>query len=406
MHCQTNKKRILFLTDNFFPEVNAPATRTFEHCRRWVNQGCNVTVITGFPNFPQGKVYPGYSNKLYQVEEIEGIRVIRVWTYITPNEGLAKRILDYISYSISSFIAGLFQKCDVIVATTPQFFTALSGRTLSLIKRKPWIMEVRDVWPESIKTVELMNDNLFFRYFEWQEKRCYKSARKIVVVTEGIKQNLIDKSVPPQKIFFIPNGVDLNAYSQIRKNHELQNKLGLVGKTIVGYLGTHGMAHKLDFILSCARHIANPGIHFLFIGSGAEKSRLVALCSELELDNVTMLEPVTKNEVPEYISIMDISLVNLKKSDLFKGALPSKMFENAAMGKPLLLGIDGEARTYIEKYSAGLYFEPENRDDFLHKLSLLASDKELYDQCTRGAIEFARAFDREKLADSMLKLLF
>ncbi len=169
--------KILFLTDNFPPEVNAPATRTYEHCVEWVKQGADVTVITCAPNFPKGKVYVGYRNKIYQKEVVEGIKVIRVWTYIAANKGFLKRTIDYVSFAVSSFIAGLFVRTDIIVATSPQFFTALSGRTLSFWTKTPWVMEVRDLWPESIKTVGAMNDNLFIRYFEWQEKRCYKSAK-------------------------------------------------------------------------------------------------------------------------------------------------------------------------------------------------------------------------------------
>ena len=157
--------RILFLTDNFPPEVNAPASRTYDHAKEWVKAGHDVTVITCFPNFPKGEVYDGYRNKLYQREQVDGINVIRVWSYIAANKGFFKRTLDFISFSITSFIAGLFVKTDVIVATSPQFFTALSGRTLSFWKRKPWVMEVRDLWPESIKTVGAMKDNLFIRYF-------------------------------------------------------------------------------------------------------------------------------------------------------------------------------------------------------------------------------------------------
>ena len=139
--------RILFLSDNFPPEVNAPASRTFDHCREWVKAGAEVTVVTCAPNFPQGKVYPGYKNKLWQTEMMDGIRVIRVWTYMVPNKGFIKRTLDYISFSVTGFLAALFVKTDVIVATSPQFFTALAGRTLSWWKRKPWVMEVRDLWP-------------------------------------------------------------------------------------------------------------------------------------------------------------------------------------------------------------------------------------------------------------------
>ncbi|HRP54117.1 MAG TPA: glycosyltransferase family 4 protein, partial [Fluviicola sp.] len=189
--------RILFLTDNFPPEVNAPANRTYEHCKEWVKAGVEVTVITCVPNFPKGQVYPGYKNKWKQEEMIDGIRVIRVWSYITANEGFIKRVLDYISYSITAFLAGLWIKTDVIVATSPQFFTALSGRWLGFFKRKPWIMEVRDIWPESIVAVGAMKKGAAIRFFEWLEKRMYKSATQIVVVTDAFKKNIVEKGIDP-----------------------------------------------------------------------------------------------------------------------------------------------------------------------------------------------------------------
>ena len=170
--------KVLFLTDNFPPEVNAPATRTYEHCCEWVKKGVEVTVITCAPNFPDGKVFNGYKNKVYQTEIIDGIKVVRVWTYINANKGFIKRILDYLSFMVASFLAGIFIKTDIIVATSPQFFTSISGRWLSFWKRKPWIMEVRDLWPESIKAVGAMKTNLAITFFEFLEKRMYKSAYK------------------------------------------------------------------------------------------------------------------------------------------------------------------------------------------------------------------------------------
>lgn len=172
--------KVLFLTDNFPPEVNAPATRTYEHCREWVKQGADVTVITGAPNFPTGKVYEGYRNKFSQKEVVDGIKVHRVWTYMTANKGILRRTLDYMSFGLSAFFAGLFEKYDVIIGTSPHLFTALSAKRLSVFKRKPWIMEVRDIWPESIKTVGAVHDGAIIKYFERKEKQCYRSAKKIV----------------------------------------------------------------------------------------------------------------------------------------------------------------------------------------------------------------------------------
>ena len=398
--------KILFLTDNFPPEVNAPASRTFDHCREWAKNGDEVTVITCAPNFPQGKVYPGYKNKFWQEERIEGIRVIRVWSYIVANKGFLKRTLDFISYSVSSFFAGLFVKSDLIVATSPQFFTALSGRALSSWKRTPWVMEVRDLWPESIKTVGAMKDNAFIRHFEWQEKRCYKSAKKIVVVTDSFRKKLIERGIPSEKIAVVKNGVDRSLFIPQQKDTELISKLKIDGKTVIGYIGTHGMAHKLDFIIQTASKLkdTNPEYHFLFIGNGAEKEKLLKLKVDLMCDNVTMLDSVPKAEVKNYISILDVCLINLRKSDLFTTVIPSKIFENAAMEVPILMGVEGEAKEIVEHYTAGICFEPENEEDFIDKLKIV-TNPENQKAFKEGCKELAIDFDRKKLAEKMLNVL-
>lgn len=393
--------KILFLTDNFPPEVNAPATRTYEHCAEWVKQGAEVTVITCVPNFPKGKVYPGYKNKLVQTEIIDGIKVVRVWSYIAANEGFLKRTVDYISFSVSAFIAGIFEKTDLIVATSPQFFTALSGRNLSFWKRRPWVMEVRDLWPESIKTVGAMKDNLFIRYFERQEKRCYKSAKKIISVTDSFKHEIIGKGITAEKIEVVKNGANLALFQPMEPDQDLIESLNLKGKIILGYVGTHGMAHKLDFLMDCAKNLMHTNYHFLFIGSGAEREKLIHKKRTENISNVTLLDSVSKSEIKRYLSILDVSLINLKKDELFKTVIPSKIFENSAMQIPILLGVDGESRAILEKYKAGLFYEPENEKDFLDKLEkILQNDhKETY---KKGGRQLALDFDRKKLAANML----
>ncbi|WP_027138125.1 glycosyltransferase family 4 protein [Gaetbulibacter saemankumensis] len=395
--------KILFITDNFPPEVNAPATRTFEHCIEWVRQGFCVTVITGVPNFPQGEVFKGYKNKLYQKEIIDGIEVIRVWTYIAENKGFVKRILDYLSFMLSSFLAGLFVKADIIIATSPQFFTAISGRWLSFWKRRPWVMEVRDLWPESIKAVGAMETNIFIRFFEILEKRMYKRASKIVVVTDAFKEELIVKhGISPRKIAVVKNGANMDLFVPQSKNQSLLGQFGLKNKFVIGYIGTHGMAHALDFILRSAKHVKDDNIHFLFIGSGAKKQELLDLKEQLGLNNVTMLDLVPKEEVKEYISIMDVSLVNLKKSDTFKSVIPSKIFENVAMHKPILLGVEGESKRIIEDYGVGEVFEPENEKDFLNKMYKMFENPQKYNENFNNLL---KDFDRKALADKMLQFL-
>lgn len=397
--------RILFLTDNFPPEMNAPATRTWEHCKEWVSLGIDVTVITCAPNFPEGKVFKGYKNKFIQTELIDGIKVVRVWSYISANNGFLKRIIDYISYAIMAFIVGLWYKCDVIIATSPQFFTTISGYALSVFKRKPWIFELRDLWPESIRAVGAMENKKILDFFEKLELFLYKKANLIVPVTDSFKQNLIDRGISESKINVIKNGVDLSVYRPQAKDSHLLEKLELKDKFIVSYIGTHGMAHGLSFILDAIKDL-NKDIQFLFIGGGANKSKLLNQAKSLKLKNCTFLGFVPKSEISKYISITDVALVNLKKSETFKSVIPSKIFENAAMRKPILLGVEGESARIINSYEAGECFKPEDKNDFLTKLNKIyikkvSGSNSYYEGLTR----LANDFNRQVLAKRMLDLI-
>ncbi|MBR6927223.1 MAG: glycosyltransferase family 4 protein [Bacteroidaceae bacterium] len=398
--------RILFLTDNFPPEVNAPATRTYEHAREWVKMGHEVTVITCAPNFPRGKVFQGYKNRWHQEETIDGIRVIRVWSFIAPNRGIVKRLIDFISFSVTSFLAGLRVKTDLIVATSPQFFTALSGRALSWIRRIPWVMEVRDLWPESIKAVGAAKLGPFIRYFEWEEFRCYKSARKIIVVTDSFREQLIKRGIFAHKIEVVKNGCNRDLFHPVPKESELLQQLGLLGKTVIGYIGTLGMAHKLDFILRCAKALeAETKYHFLIMGDGAKKEELLQLKEELQLTNVTFHPPVPKQQVSRYVGILDVALINLRRSDTFLSVIPSKIFENAGMEIPILMGVQGEAQKIIESYGAGRCFIPENEESFIKELHALTDNPAEYEKCKEGCQKLAADFDRKVLARQMMEHL-
>ncbi len=397
--------RILFITDNFPPEVNAPATRTFEHCKEWVQKGDRVTVITCAPNFPKGKVYEGYKNKLFQKEEIEGIEVIRVWSYISANEGFAKRILDFLSFAFMAFWVGLFKKADVIIGTSPQFFTTWTAETLSFVKRKPWVFELRDLWPESIKAVgAISGDSKIFKTLEKIELRLYKRSSRVISVTNSFKENLISRGIDGDKIRVVRNGANLERFSKRERHRLWEEKLGLKDKFVIGYVGTHGMAHKLDFILrSWPKERLD--LHLLLMGDGAEKMKLQKLAIELNICNITFLDSMSKEDVPDILSLMDVSLVPLKKSDLFKTVIPSKIFENSAMQIPILLGVEGESAEIVNKFGAGLCFEPENKTSFVEKLTILKEDQELYMNCQKGCLNLAKSFNRKKMAEDMRNYL-
>ncbi len=398
---------ILFLTDNFPPEVNAPATRTYEHAQEWVAKGYNVTVITCAPNFPHGKVYVGFKNKLISHEVKDGIKVIRVWTYITANEGFIKRILDYISFAVMAFLVGLWIKTDIIVATSPQFFTAISGRWLSFFKFRPWIMEVRDLWPESIAAVGAMNEGRLYKFLEWVELRLYKSAKKIIVVTDTFKQKITARGIESAKIDVHKNGVVLDFFKPSPKDKELMDaNPQLHGKKVFAYIGTHGMAHGLSFILSSLPKLQDdlPQAHFLFIGEGAEKVNLLKQAKELNLTNVTFLPFVPKDEVVRYLSLMDVALVNLMKSDTFKTVIPSKIFEAAALRKPILLGLQGETKGIVESFNAGICFKPEDQRDFIAQCHAIL-DEQRYLEFQNGCQRLAEAYNRKLIALEVLETI-
>lgn len=395
---------ILFVTDNFVPEVNAPATRTYEHCKEWVKEGVEVTVITCAPNFPRGKVFDGYKNKFYQEEVIDGIRVIRVWSYIAANKGFVRRLIDFNSFAIMSFLIGLFiKKVDVVIGTSPQFFTTVSAYGLSVIKNKPWIFELRDLWPESIKAVSSAKVGKILYLFEKLELFLYRKANLIIPVTDSFKRDLVHRGIDPEKIKIVKNGANLDLYKPLEKDQSVIDELGINDKFVIGYIGTHGLAHKLDIFLDYASNGVASNIEFVFIGAGAEKEKLVRKAKSMSLKNVKFFDPIQKKDIPKYLSVMDAALVPLKKSDTFKTVIPSKIFETSSMRIPILLGVEGESQEIIEKYEAGLTFEPENLIDFDEKLNILMNDKEQYLKCQEGGTILAKDFDRKKMASKMLK---
>ena len=228
---------ILFLTDNFPPEVNAPASRTFEHCREWVLAGHRVTVITCAPNFPNGKVFEGYRNHLWQKEDVAGICVVRVWSYITANEGFVKRVADYLSFMGAAVVGALFiPKVDVIVGTSPQFFTACAAYVVSKVKNVPWVFELRDIWPESIRAVGAMRDSRALDLLEKLEMFLYHKASAIVSVTNAFREKLVFRGVDRNKISVVTNGVDISRFSPRHKDSELVSRLGLERKFVAGYI--------------------------------------------------------------------------------------------------------------------------------------------------------------------------
>lgn len=401
---------ILFLSDNFPPEVNAPASRTFEHCREWVAHGAQVTVITCAPNFPKGKVFPGYKNHVWQSEVMDGIRVIRVWTYVTANEGFTKRVLDYVSFMVAGAVAALFvRKVDVVVGTSPQFFTAFAARVVGGLKRVPWVFELRDIWPESIKAVGAMQDSLAIRALERIELFLYRHASRIVAVTHAFKDTLMRRGIDGSKIDVITNGVDLGNFSPLPKDAGLGAELGLNGCFVAGYIGTHGLAHGLETLLDAAQALQEKpeaeNVRILFLGDGAKKAELVESAKARRLRNVVFIASVPKDQVPRYWSLLDVSVIHLRKTDLFASVIPSKLFECMGMGIPVLHGVAGESAAIVETEKVGEVFESDNAPQLVDALLRLRADQPRFNSYRQNGLLAAKRYDRKKLAANMLKVL-
>lgn len=401
---------ILFLTDNFPPEVNAPASRTFEHCREWVGAGHKVTIITCAPNFPKGKVFDGYKNKLWQSAEMDGIQVIRVWTYISANNGFIKRILDYVSFMVAAILAAFFvRKVDVVVGTSPQFFTACAAYVTGSLKRVPWVFELRDIWPESIRAVGAMKQSVILDFLEKVELFLYRKATVIVSVTNAFRELLGQRGLDVEKIHVVTNGVDSSRFSQREKDAELVAKLGLEGKFVAGYIGTHGMAHALDTVLDAARILADAPdgdlYRFILLGDGAEKNALVARAKQEGLSNVIFVDSVPKDQVVRYWSLLDASVIHLKNNELFTKVIPSKLFECMAMAVPVLHGVRGESAKIVEDEGVGITFEPQNAEALVAGLRAMQSDTDLYNRLKTNGPQAAKLYDRRVLASKMLAIL-
>lgn len=400
--------RILFLSHYFPPEVNAPASRTFEHCREWVRAGHEVTVVTCAPNHPRGEVYEGYANKLFQRDEIEGIRIIRLWTYLSANEGFVKRTMNYVSFMVACIIvAPALPKSDIVVSTSPQFFNGLAGYFVSRLKSIPWVLEIRDLWPESILAVGAIKNPTVIRVLRWLEAFAYRKCDHIVPVTDAFRSHMITMGVPSEKISVIKNGASLDFYDDQLSDGGLRQELGLGGKFIAAYFGTHGMAHHLETVLEAANELkGNEEIMFLLVGDGAERARLETQLASLELDNVLMLGQQPKSKMPNLWALCDVSLVLLRKTDLFKTVIPSKIFEAMAMAKPIVIGVEGESREIIEDAKSGIAITPEDSHGLALAVQKLAAD----DEACRSLGQSGKAyvyehFDRKVLAQRYLDLL-
>jgi glycosyltransferase involved in cell wall biosynthesis len=388
--------------------MGAPSARTFEHARHWASLGHDVTVITGFPNHPTGIIRPEYRGCFVKRENVEGIDLLRTWVYCTANKGFFRRILNFFSFFFSSLILGslLTRRPDVVIGTSPQFFCAAAAYLLSIIKRAPFVFEVRDIWPQSAVELGALKNPLIIRALEAIELHLYRRAHLVVVVAQSTVPYLIGKGIPGEKIKCIPNGI-APGYFKEAGAAPAQIRERLRDRFIVSYIGTHGMSHALDVVLRAARHLqAEPDLHFLFVGEGAEKENLRRLAAELNLTNVTFIDEQPRETLMAYYRASDVSIVPLKRLPLFKKVLPSKLFELMGAGCPIICSVEGEAAELVTRAEAGLCIEPENSEALIEAIGRLRADPDLRRRMGLNGQRFAKThYLRSTLAEDYLNSL-
>ena len=401
--------KILFLTHYYPPEVNAPANRVHEHARAWVKAGHAVTVITGVPNHPRGQLFPGYANRFLQEEWLDGVRVLRTWMYLTANEGFLRRTANYVAFMLTAVLASFrAERPDVVVATSPQFFCGIAGAIVGVLKRRPFVLEVRDLWPESIVALgQLRRGSLPVRLLEAIERWLYRRARGVVVVTRAFARHVAARGVPENRIALVYNGIDGDAWQPRAPAPALLARHGIGGAFRVGYVSTLGLAHGLVTVLEAAERLADPSVQFVFVGDGADRARIEQAAQQRGLANVHFVGLVPRAEVPDWLASLDVLLVMLRDLPVFETVIPSKLFEFAAMERPIVLAAPhGEVREMLEAAGAGLAIDPEDPEKLAAAIALLRREPERAQQFAARARAWAeRGFRREELARRMANFL-
>jgi glycosyltransferase involved in cell wall biosynthesis len=401
--------RIFYIIHYFPPELNGGATRASELARLWAQAGHDVTILTGFPNHPNGCIPEEYRGKLLLEEYVDGYRVRRTFIYATPNKGFAKRILNHLSLMSSTMIGSLLkERPDIIIASSPPLFLGISGYLLSKLKRVPYVFEVRDIWPQQAIDLGMLQNSYIIHAMETLELFLYRHAAKVIGVAESTQRILSERGIPAEKIGVIFNGTDLHQLASESDHLELELRSQLTGKFVVSYLGTMGLSQGLAVILQAAKSLqtTNPVVHFLLVGDGAERDSLVMLSQRMELHNVTFVPPQPRSKIPALLAASNATLVLLKDRPLFHSTIPSKIFEIMACGVPLILGVRGEAQKIVEKSGAGICIEPEDAGSLIEAIETLIAHRDVRDRLTVNGPRFVREhFDRSRLACQYIDLL-
>ena len=402
--------RILIISDRFVPEITAPSFREMEHAQQWIRMGHDVTVVTCAPNFPHGKVFSGYRNRCYQTEMLDGVRVVRIWSYMAANEGTIKRTLDYLSFVFSAiFFFWRYPKFDVILATSPPLFVPIAGYFVSKLRRRPWLFEIRDLWPDSIEAVGAAGGKgRIFKILSWLEMFLYRKADHIIPLTDSFRENLAARGIPEEKMDVVTNGVDTDKFNRDNIAFDGRERLG-VGKDkfLAGYIGTVGLAHGLETLLDAAEQCRDDSrLVFLIMGEGAERGRLEADAKERGLSNVLFHDFVPQEEVVSYLGALDATIVHLRPHPVFKTVIPSKIFENMAMGVPMIYAVEGHSAEIVQEAGAGICIPSGDAGAMAGAVRDLAANPEKQKQLSESGQEAAlEKYSRRVKAEDLVRVL-
>jgi colanic acid biosynthesis glycosyl transferase WcaI len=406
--------KILYVSQYFPPEMGAPAARASELSRHWARLGHAVTVLTGFPNHPTGIVPENWKSRLRRLhftETVDGVLVKRTWLWPLPNRKAHERIRNYASFCISAAISGLaLAKPNVVIATSPQLLCALAGWWLAWCKRVPFVFEVRDLWPESLAAVGAgAAGSLLHRTLSVIAAFLYRRADRIVVVSPAFKDHLMRYwNVPAEKIAVVENGVETDIFHFDPAAPQMRRKLNVEDRFLICYIGTMGNAHGLETLIAAAGELQSAlrGALFLLIGEGAEKKRIVELAAARGLNNIQFLGQQPRELIPSYVSAADLCLVMLKKTELFKTVIPTKLLEYMACERPVIVAVDGQARQIVETAGAGVFVDPENTKALVAAILDLSSRPQLRQQMgASGRQHIITNFSRERKARDYIAVL-
>ncbi len=392
--------RIHFFTDYFRPEPPPPAHHIAERARIWAAAGHEVTVITNHPNYPEGRVYPGHRNLLREVTRQDGYEVLRVWTHVASHSSRFGKLIDHASYFASATLQAMRLPCpDVVIATSPHLFCALAGSCYARMRSRPLLLEVRDLWPDSV----LQRGSASYRAFKAIERHVYRAAAAVSVLTPAFEHHVLSEGA--RRAITIVGGTDLSAFTPGEPPAGRREELGFEGSFVVGYPGTLGTAHDTDLLIRAASMLTGTRVRFLLIGGGPF-IRELERTAEARCPGMVRFVPTQQPDaMPGWWRTMDAGLVLLKKTEAMRTVIPSKMFECMASGKPVIFVGPRGAGSAVAESGGGIIVDGEGPGHLARELEALARDPSRTAMLAKRAFEASPRYSRERQASETLAVL-